>query len=39
LRIDTNGTANFETSTNTIVLENSLEFPTLAQLKSAIVFS
>jgi hypothetical protein len=38
LQIDTSGTANFTNPTNSIVLENSTEFLTLTQLKSAIVF-
>lgn len=38
LLIDKDGTSNFSTPSQTIVLENSIEFPTLTQLKSAIVF-
>jgi hypothetical protein len=38
LLIDQNGTSNFQAPSQTIVLENSLEFPTLTQLKNAMVF-
>jgi Ca2+-binding RTX toxin-like protein len=38
LLIDTNGQRNFENPTNSIVLENSIEFQTMEQLKSAMVF-
>jgi Ca2+-binding RTX toxin-like protein len=39
LLIDTSGERNFASPTNSIVLENSIEFQTMEQLKSAMVFS
>ena len=38
LLIDTSGERNFASPTNSIVLENSIEFQTMEQLKSAMVF-
>ena len=39
LLIDTSGERNFASPRNSIVLENSIEFQTMEQLKSAMVFS